>query len=180
MSNIREKLKEAVKLTLEYHETLNPKLWNGQTLKSEVAKKLLMIAQTWAGFAKIPVKAISDIIVVGGITAQIHERVVPSCDHREPVGDPVIGLHGGKIVHRACVEERGDTLLHERLHKRLLGVEEDVRQSKGCARIHRVGVPTVEGLRVLNIVGLVNAGIVGSGKIITKRRIGLQPGIVVA
>lgn len=66
MSNIREKLKEAVKLTLEYHETLNPKLWDGQTLKSEVAKKLLMIAQTWAGFAKIPVKAISDIIVVGG------------------------------------------------------------------------------------------------------------------
>ena len=53
-------------LTLEYHDRLNPKLWDGDTLKSQVRTKLLMIARTWAGFAKIPNNAITDIILVGG------------------------------------------------------------------------------------------------------------------
>ena len=59
-------LAEAPKLTLQYHNILNPKLWKNGELRSEVAKKLSMIAQTWAGFAKIPPKAIKDVIVVGG------------------------------------------------------------------------------------------------------------------
>lgn len=58
-------LKES-QLTLEYHDTLNPKLWDGDTLKSQVRTKLLMIARTWAAFAKIPNAAITDIILVGG------------------------------------------------------------------------------------------------------------------
>jgi hypothetical protein len=57
---------ETAKLTLQYHNQLNPKLWKKFALRPEVSKKLSMIAQTWAGFAKIPPKAIKDVIVVGG------------------------------------------------------------------------------------------------------------------
>jgi predicted nucleotidyltransferase len=53
-------------ITLEYHQELNPKLWDGDVLKSEVKSKLIMIAKTWAGFAKIPNNAITDVILVGG------------------------------------------------------------------------------------------------------------------
>lgn len=53
-------------LTLQFHSRLNPKLWEDDQLKSEVRGKLLMIARTWAGFAKIPAKAVTDVILVGG------------------------------------------------------------------------------------------------------------------
>jgi hypothetical protein len=52
--------------TLEYHDTLNPDLWENDTLKTEVVNKLMMIAHTWATFAKIPPDAIKDVILVGG------------------------------------------------------------------------------------------------------------------
>jgi hypothetical protein len=66
MSDLVRHLIESARLTLQYHDRLNPKLWRNEQLRKEVAKKLLMIAQTWAAFAKIPPKAIKDIIVVGG------------------------------------------------------------------------------------------------------------------
>lgn len=53
-------------ITLEYHQELNPVLWNGTALKTEVKNKLMMIAKTWGGFAKIPNEAIDDVILVGG------------------------------------------------------------------------------------------------------------------
>lgn len=53
-------------LTLEYHDTLNPKIWDGDDLKPEVQAKLLQIAKKWAVFAKIPDFAVTDIILVGG------------------------------------------------------------------------------------------------------------------
>ena len=53
-------------LTLEYHDTLNPKIWDEDELKPEVQAKLLQIAKKWATFAKIPDFAITDIILVGG------------------------------------------------------------------------------------------------------------------
>jgi hypothetical protein len=56
----------AEELTLRYHDSLNPKLWNGDSLKSEIRSKLLVIAHTWAAFANIKSEAIVDIILVGG------------------------------------------------------------------------------------------------------------------
>jgi hypothetical protein len=66
MKSITQHLLETAQLTLQYHDQLNPKLWKGDSLKREVSKKLSMIAQTWAAFAKIPPKAIKDVILVGG------------------------------------------------------------------------------------------------------------------
>jgi hypothetical protein len=54
------------KLTLRYHNTLNPKIWDDEKLKPEILKKLLEIAYKWAKYSKIPEKAIKDIILVGG------------------------------------------------------------------------------------------------------------------
>lgn len=53
-------------LTFEYHDKLNPKIWNGDKLKSEIKIKLIRIGQAWADFANIPVSAIKDMIIVGG------------------------------------------------------------------------------------------------------------------
>ena len=49
--------------TLEYHDMLNPKIWDGAVLKSEVRGKLLQIADTWRDFAKIHPDTITDIIL---------------------------------------------------------------------------------------------------------------------
>jgi hypothetical protein len=66
MKSFRNILREAVELTLQYHNELNPKIWDETKLKSEVRAKLMMIARTWAGFAKIPPAAVTDVILVGG------------------------------------------------------------------------------------------------------------------
>ena len=55
-----------LKITLEYHNELNPKLWEGEKLKPEVREKLLKFAYEWAKFAKIPKEIIMDVIMTGG------------------------------------------------------------------------------------------------------------------
>jgi len=52
--------------TLEYHDTLNPKIWQDAKLKSEIKGKLLQIADAWREFAKIHPETITDIILTGG------------------------------------------------------------------------------------------------------------------
>jgi hypothetical protein len=54
------------RITFNYHDELNSKLWNNFKLKSEVRIKLAMIGNSWADFANIPRKAIKDMIIVGG------------------------------------------------------------------------------------------------------------------
>lgn len=62
------KLSEYLDLGLEYHEDLNPKLWEapGVQLKSDIRNKLIAFAYAWAEFAKIPKECIKDIIIAGG------------------------------------------------------------------------------------------------------------------
>lgn len=54
------------KISLEYHNVLNPKLWDGITLKGEVRDALVRFAKAWTDFAKIPRTMIKDIIITGG------------------------------------------------------------------------------------------------------------------
>lgn len=55
-----------MKLTLQYHNELNSKLWNKNILKPEVRTKLLNFAYAWAEFAKIDKSLIQDVIMTGG------------------------------------------------------------------------------------------------------------------
>ena len=55
-----------LKSTLQSHDKLNPKLWNGEKLNPEVWQALNKISKEWAKFANIPNKAIKDVIIVGG------------------------------------------------------------------------------------------------------------------
>jgi DNA-binding Lrp family transcriptional regulator len=64
--SLKEFLEETSQLTLQYHDQLNPNLWENNKLKEEVRNKLLQIADVWAKFAKIPAEAIEDVLVVGG------------------------------------------------------------------------------------------------------------------
>jgi hypothetical protein len=59
---------QEIKISLEYHDELNPKLWDGFKLKPMVRQKLLKFADAWAQFAKIPLDFIEDIIIIGGNT----------------------------------------------------------------------------------------------------------------
>jgi hypothetical protein len=54
------------KISLEYHDTLNPKLWDGWTLKPGIKNKLMEFAKAWADFSKIPFSIIKDVIIIGG------------------------------------------------------------------------------------------------------------------
>lgn len=58
-------LKE-LKLQLQYHKELNPKLWNDFVLKPEVRTKLLQFAEVWREYAKIPKSAVKEVILLGG------------------------------------------------------------------------------------------------------------------
>lgn len=54
------------KTTLQFHDELNPKIWQKFSLKSEISKQLLKIAEAWRDFAKIPKNAVKDILFTGG------------------------------------------------------------------------------------------------------------------
>lgn len=56
----------SIKLSLQYHDELNPKLWVENDLKEDVRQKLLEIAKKWQEFAKIPDSAVHDIVITGG------------------------------------------------------------------------------------------------------------------
>ena len=64
MLNFKNYLDE--NLYLNYHKTLNKKIFNGDIIKPEVRNKLLNIALDWEIFCKISDKNISDIILTGG------------------------------------------------------------------------------------------------------------------
>lgn len=57
---------ESVKLTLQYHNELNPKFWDNSKLKQEVKDKLIEIGTTWVEWAGIPPNSVKDLILVGG------------------------------------------------------------------------------------------------------------------
>ena len=62
-----KKLISELKLTLQTHDELNPKLWTKeQKLDPEVWRSLNRIGKEWAEFANIPKKAIKDVVVIGG------------------------------------------------------------------------------------------------------------------
>lgn len=87
--------------TLEYHDMLNPKIWDGAVLKSEVRGKLLQIADAWRDFAKIHPDTITDIILTGG---NANYNYTPQSD---------LDLHliinrgefNGSMIDRAFVDE---------------------------------------------------------------------------
>lgn len=55
-----------MKLKVQYHEELNPKLFKKNKLDSEVRAKLLQFAKAWQSFANIPDEAVRDIVMTGG------------------------------------------------------------------------------------------------------------------
>ena len=87
--------------TLEYHDTLNPKIWQDAKLKSEIKGKLLQIADAWRDFAKIHPDTITDIILTGG---NANYNYTPQSD---------LDLHliinrgefNGSMIDRAFVDE---------------------------------------------------------------------------
>lgn len=65
MANFKNFLTE-IKISLEYHDELNPKLWDGEKLKPEVRKALLKFIDAWRDYADIDKSLIQDIIMTGG------------------------------------------------------------------------------------------------------------------
>ena len=59
-------LREEIASTLQYHQDLNPTIWDGFELKDDVRNKLIEIGHTWVTWANIPIEAVKDMILVGG------------------------------------------------------------------------------------------------------------------
>lgn len=54
-------------LGIEYHDTLNPKLWTkDERFRNQYKPELIRLAHRWMQFARLPEKAIRDITLVGG------------------------------------------------------------------------------------------------------------------
>lgn len=53
-------------IRLEYHDTLNPKLWTDGKLDPKVRQKLLQFGEAWRQYANIPADAVKDVIMIGG------------------------------------------------------------------------------------------------------------------
>jgi hypothetical protein len=53
-------------ISLQYHNNLNPKLWDDGQLKPEVRGKLIQFAETWREFAMIPKEMVEDVVMTGG------------------------------------------------------------------------------------------------------------------
>ena len=54
-----------IKFSVEYHDTLNPKLWDGDKLQPEVREKLLTIANAFQDYLSIPNLTVEDIVITG-------------------------------------------------------------------------------------------------------------------
>ena len=65
MISLKQYLEQS-KLTLQYHDKLNPKLWNGEKLDPKVREKLIEIAKFWMEYALIEKSALKDILITGG------------------------------------------------------------------------------------------------------------------
>jgi hypothetical protein len=65
---VARKLREIVetKISLEYHDALNPAIWDGGRMRPDVRAKLLGFANAFAEFAKIPESVIQDVLFTGG------------------------------------------------------------------------------------------------------------------
>lgn len=57
---------EKLSLTLEYHDEMNPLLWDESEMKPVIRERLLQIGQMWQKFAHIPDDAVRDIVMTGG------------------------------------------------------------------------------------------------------------------
>lgn len=64
MKTFNQHITEA--LTLEYHDELNEKVWDGEKMRPNIRAKLLEIAEVWKEFANIPEEAVHDILFTGG------------------------------------------------------------------------------------------------------------------
>lgn len=59
-------LREDLSLTFQYHDELNPLIWDGDELKQNIKERLLLVGRMFATFANIPNNAIRDIVFTGG------------------------------------------------------------------------------------------------------------------
>lgn len=57
---------DVLESTLEYHSTLNPKIWARDKLRPEVRHALMRIAEVWRDYSRIPAEAVLDYTLSGG------------------------------------------------------------------------------------------------------------------
>ena len=80
-------------LTLKFREELNPKFWNGESLKPEVKTALLNFASAFAEYVELPEGSIRDVLLLGGnagynytphsdldVHLVVDPKYIPECD----------------------------------------------------------------------------------------------------
>lgn len=59
------RLMKLFELTFQYHDELNPKLWDGEKLRPEVRKKMLVVAEHFFKSLKVPGLKVEDCVFTG-------------------------------------------------------------------------------------------------------------------
>jgi hypothetical protein len=62
----KEHLEENYNLTFQYHDDLNPQLWENNKLKNDIREKLIEIGKTWTEWVNLPPESVLDFTFVGG------------------------------------------------------------------------------------------------------------------
>lgn len=57
---------ELYDLRLQYHDSLNPALWDGEKLRPEVRERVAAAARLWMQFARVPPEFADDVVITGG------------------------------------------------------------------------------------------------------------------
>lgn len=109
----QDMLEEDVKLSLQYHKQMNPKLWSSdKKLRAEVRSKLLQFAKTWQTFAGIPNDSVVDIILTGG-NANYNYTRFSDLDVHLLVDKSKLTMFGAKLDDQMQAKKQLWTLTHD-------------------------------------------------------------------
>lgn len=106
---------------IKQHETLNPKLWDGEVLKPEVAKALLRIAGKFIETLKLPMDAIRDIVFTGSNCAYTYTKLSDADVHVEIDPGMLADCEDCRVDSEACFQAM-KTLWNEQHDISVMGV----------------------------------------------------------
>jgi len=106
-------MQEDVQIKLQYHDRLNPKIWQlNNKLRPEIRQKLLQFGKTWQTFAGIPNSAVTDVILTGG-NANYNYTPFSDLDVHLLVDKSKLTMFGAKLDDQMQAKKQLWTLTHD-------------------------------------------------------------------
>jgi hypothetical protein len=105
-------MQEDVNIKLQYHSSLNQKIWQlNNKIRPELRQKLLQFGKTWQVFAGIPNSAVTDVILTGG-NANYNYTPYSDLDVHLLVDKSKLTMFGSKLDDQLMAKKQLWTLTH--------------------------------------------------------------------